>query len=83
MRDCMNRSMPAWFHRQRIMFDPTDIMITTAFILASLLACVALWTLVHAISEESRKQGYRAGYRNGTYDALKTDLSSKTAFPHK
>jgi hypothetical protein len=58
-------------------------MTTIAFTAAAILTCVAIWSLVYSIAEESRKQGYRAGYRNGTYDALKTDLSAKTTFPHK
>lgn len=59
-------------------------MTDLAILAACVLACIAVAVTVRGLCKESRDAGYSAGYRAGTYDALKTDISaSKTAFPHK
>lgn len=59
-------------------------MTVILFVTVSVLTCIAVTVVIKGLLAESFRQGHRFGYRQGTYDALKTDLAaSKTQFPHR
>ena len=53
------------------------------FCAVSILTCLAMWIVIRTLLNQARDEGYKAGYKNGTYDALKTDIAARTAFPRK
>lgn len=66
------------------MLKRKDNMIAPIFIVVSILTCFSVFVLVKTLCRQSYDEGFAQGYKDGTYDALKTDLqASKTAFPHK
>lgn len=53
-------------------------MTEIAILIACALACAAIGITVRGLCNQAREEGYSDGYRSGTYDALKTDLSAKS-----
>jgi len=58
-------------------------MTALLFVTVSVLTCVAVTVVIKGLLAESFRQGHRLGYRQGTYDALKTDLSASATIEEK